>query len=1292
MSTVDEILDRSNLTGRQLLIYAGQRLHPGMALYNSIYANRWPDLEPAGFGRAWQQLVDSSDALRTVFREIDGIPQQEVLAPFPAEVECIDLSRDAAPEESVKAWMDTRLLRPLVLSERIFDTALLRTGEHEFVWFLHIHHIVVDGAGVQILLRRITELYAEVPTEDPVPQFAEHAVKACAQRQSEEYRVAKGYWQALLNDAPEIPNFYGVDGSRTTQQRRVVIRLDASTSSAISSLARSLATPAMSEHALLANLFNAVFAAYLSRVGGNERVSVGATFHNRSSERDRRTIGLFMEVFPLVLEVQPHDSLISLMEKVVVSTKEALRHRQYSVGHSARTRAFSGLYNYMRSLAKPVAGLQVRRFHPGYGSNAISLSVDAQPDSFDLWFDVNAEVAATSSAQQLAEHIQYLLQAAVNNPEQALSTHPLLGPEETRKLLSVCRGATLEQSQQTSGCHAQFETMASVQPQAIALSCGGSEVSYGELNLRANQLARQLRAYGAKPGSRVAICLERSPEMVIAVLAVMKSGAAYVPLDPSYPQARMHMMLIDADPVVLMTTERIAITLPPHAARPLYIDRKTVAAGTSDNLAIQVGPSDVAYVIYTSGSTGTPKGVLVTHGNVSNHLAWRRSYFPVGPKDRCLQSASLSFDDSVWEIFEPLTAGACLVLTRPQFEYDSAYLVKLIIAERVSVACFVPSLLRAVIEEPDIGACGSLRRISTGGEGLSVALQRRVLEQLPAAEFFNGYGTTETTIGSLYWKCSDIPGQSTVPIGCPIANTQVYILDPLGQLVPPGVLGEICIGGAGVAQGYLKRPELSAQRFIPDLHGGAAGATLYRTGDLGRLRDGVFEFCGRVDDQVKIRGVRVELGDIEAAISAHPDVRAAAVVRSETASDTRLTAYFVPREGSGVSSAQLRSFARDRIPAALVPNHFVSIAALPTTPSGKLDRRSLPAAPKMDDSDNYVAPRCELESRLVRMWEEVLQARPIGIHDDFFALGGHSLSAVRVAAAIEGHLGRSVSPGALFEAPTIDMLSRRLSAPSAATSRGAVVPLTQGGPRLPLFLVHHVSGDITAYKDLAPYLGPDRPIYGLRAPELDSGEQPPDRIEAMAARYVREICAEQPRGPYLIAGHSAGAHIAFEIAQQLRSAGEQISILAILEADARGTPSWRRVIDTIRYQFDVVHELPTSQRAPYLWRAVLRSGWRWKAAPLAQKPSREVKNIVWSAIERAVQAYQPRPYPGPVTLFRATDRRVTGTYGRTLGWRRLALGGIRVIDVPGTHSTVLRPGSEPPMAAKLRAVLDELAV
>jgi amino acid adenylation domain-containing protein len=776
--------------------------------------------------------------------------------------------------------------------------------------------------------------------------------------------------------------------------------------------------------------------------------------------------------------------------------------------------------------------------------------------------------------------------------------------------------------------------------------------------------------------------------MVIAVLAALKSGAAYVPLDPTYPQARLRTMLGDSDPIVLVTTEKISASLPPYAARPLYIDQDIdLESDTVDDYAAaQVNPDDIAYVIYTSGSTGTPKGVLVTHRNVANHLAWRNSYFPVEPSDRCLQTASLSFDDSVWEILEPLSAGADLVLTRPHFEYDSTYLVELMVDKRITIACFVPSLLRAIIEAPQIEACGSLRRLTTGGEGLSVALQQRVRERLPGAAFFNGYGTTEATIASVYWQCEETPGQTVVPIGRPIANTQVYILDPRGQLVPPGVLGEIHIGGAGVARGYLDRPELTAERFVEDHIGAVAGAKLYRTGDMGRLRaDGVFEFAGRVDDQVKIRGIRVELGDIEAALLDHPAVRSAAVVCSDTPSGKRLTAYVVPRGSTAVPAADLRAFVRDRIPPALIPNRFESIASLPLTPSGKLDRRSLPALLAEDEPTNYLAPRTELESRLVGLWEGVLQARPIGIRDDFFELGGHSLSAVQVAAAIEKLLDRSLSPGLLFEAPTIDMLSSRLA--TARSNGAALVPLAEGNSGAPLFLIHHISGDITAYRDLAHHLGAGHTIYGVRVPELDTNEMPLDRIEAMAARYIGEIRAIQPKGPYLLGGHSAGAHIAFEMAQQLRTAGEHVGLLAILEADARRPGGRRGLIDEARFQLESIRRLPPNQRAIYLWRKLTR----WVESTPRKRPGEAgTKNAVWTAMERAVRAYQPRSYPGAITLFRAMDRSVTGTYSRTLGWGRLARGGVRVIDVPGTHSTVLRPGSEPPMAAKLRDCLDEL--
>jgi amino acid adenylation domain-containing protein len=1292
-ATFDELLDRSNLTGRQLLIYAGQLLHPGVVLYNSVYAIGWPDLEPERFRRAWQALVDSCDALRIVVEEVQGIPQQRVLPSSPTEVECVDLNVG----DIARAWIERRLQSPLILTERIYDTALIRTAEKEYVWFLHIHHIVVDGAALQILIRRLTELYWDKLDRDEVeqgrswPQFLPRATLVCEERKSQKYLADKAYWVGMLKDAPSPPPFYGVDAFRRTAQERVILTLEQPTSATITTLARSLATPSMSEHAIAANLFNAAFAAYLSRVSGTEQVSIGVTFHNRSSEEDRQTIGLFMEVFPIALRVGPEDTLVTLMRQVATSTAEALKHRIYSVGHSARAPAFSGLFNYMRALTKPLGTLDVRRVHPGQGSNAISLSVEPRGDTFDLWFDLNADVAATSSAQRVAEHLRTFLEAATLNPERPLAQLPLLSSWETKEVLALSSGPNVAFAGCGAGCHRAFETRVAGAPHSVALSCGEVELTYTELNQRANRLAHRLLSLGGKRGRRVGICLERSPQMIVAVLAVLKSGAAYVPLDPSYPQGRLRMMLEDAAPAVLITTQQIAGSLPLNAARPLYMEQESIDTDLPDNNPeVDVVPSDIAYVIYTSGSTGTPKGVLVTHGNVSNHLAWRTSYFPIQPADRCLQTASLSFDDSVWEMLEPLSAGARVVLTRPRFEYDSTYLVRLMVEQQVTVACFVPSLLREIIESPEIGACVALRRLTTGGEGLSIPLQRRVLERMPQVAFFNGYGTTEATIASVYWRCLEVPGQSVVPIGRPIANTQVYILDRSGQLVPPGVLGEICIAGVGVARGYLDRPQLTAERFVEDRFGKIPGARLYRTGDLGRLRsDGVLEFAGRLDDQIKIRGIRVELGDIEAAILDHPQVRSAAVICSDTPSGKRLTAYVVPRGATPVATAELRSFVRDRIPPALIPNRFESIATLPLTPNGKLDRRALQPRLDPEETSEHLVPRNDLERRLVALWEGVLQARPIGIRDDFFELGGHSLSAVQLAAAVGRMAGRSVSPGLLFEAPTIEMLSSRLA--SAANNAVALVPLARGGAGTPLFLLHHVSGDITAYRDLANYLGEARTIYGIRMPELDTNETPLDRIEAMASRYISEIQQIQANGPYLLGGHSAGAHIAYEMARQLRAAGEQVALLAILEADARGSQG--RLSDNLRHQLSSVGRIPKGQRVSYVWRKL--TGWvDNRRAPrrtfVSTMAGNNTKNPVWIAMERAVRAYQPLAYEGAVTLFRATDRSVTGTYSRTLGWERLARGGVRVIDVPGTHSTVLRPGSEPPMAAKLRACLEEV--
>lgn len=845
----------------------------------------------------------------------------------------------------------------------------------------------------------------------------------------------------------------------------------------------------------------------------------------------------------------------------------------------------------------------------------------------------------------------------------------------------------------SGGCHRAFERQAALTPLASAVIRDGGQITYDELNRRANRLAHELRALGARRGRFVGICLTRSPDMLVAVLAVLKSGAAYLPLDPAYPAARLKTMLEDAAPAVLLSTQPLAAALPRNAARTVLIERQRDTRARDDNIDTGITSADVAYLMYTSGSSGRPKGVLVTHGGVANYIAWRHSYFPLHGADRCLQKASLNFDDSVWEILEPLGAGASVILARPSFEFDSAYLVQLIARQHITAACFVPSLLRMIVEEPGVESCTSLRRLTTGGETLSVELQRRVLQRLPGAALYNGYGATETTIASTFWRCSDMPGQCSVPVGRAIANTQVYVLDPQHQPVAAGDIGEICIGGAGVALGYLNQPALTAERFIRSPFSATPG-NIYCTGDRGRLRaDGVLEFIGRADEQVKVRGVRVELGDIETALLEHPRVLAAiAVSAASTGAGSRLVAYVVPRDSQAVPATELREHLRARLPPSMIPGRIVNSSALPRTPSGKLDRQALAAAAAQDDDDRYVAPRNQLEARLVEIWKQVIEVRPIGVCDDFFALGGHSLSAVRVALAMEKAFDRHVPPGLLLERPTIELLAAHIRADADVERHGSLVALDTNGAGRPLFLVHQINGDLALYRELVRALAGQRPVYGLQALGLEDRGTPQESIQAMAAHYVREIRVAQPHGPYAIAGHSSGGLIAFEMAQQLYRAGEQVEPLAIIDIDA-AVAHGRSLPDALRLQIDRLRMLPAAHRWAYLrgnllsWTGILlqrtrRSG----AAPTPQADGDY--GAVRAAMERAVRDYRPRQYPGPVTVFRAQDRSMTGTYDRTLGWRPLAAGGVHVIDVPGDHMTMLRGDAVRALGQKLTARME----
>jgi amino acid adenylation domain-containing protein len=784
--------------------------------------------------------------------------------------------------------------------------------------------------------------------------------------------------------------------------------------------------------ATMTNTFASLLFMYLYRISGLRRLSIGVVFHNRLTQVQKETVGLFMEVLPFVVTIRPEESFLGLIQRVHQEAREALQHRQYSVGNPVHTPAHTVLLHFTRSMQLNETLVGVQRIHSGHGESSLSLSVidPGCMEDLELWFDCRTDLFDPAIIDRMVGHFLTLLDAVVGNPDQPISQLPLLTETERHQLL-VDWNNTRKDYPGNLRIHQLFESQVARTPEAVAVVLEENQLTYRELNHRANQLACHLRVLGVRPDVLVGVYMERSLELLVALVGILKAGGAYVPLDPDYPEERLRFMLEDTRAPVLLTQERLARQLPKQASRLFLLDSgwETVAKECEEDPVNVAEPDSLAYVIYTSGSTGRPKGVMICHRSVCNHLLWRHEYFPLTDKDRLLQKASPNFDDSVWEFFEPLMVGARLIMTPPGKQQDSAYLVQLIADQQITAACFVPSMLQVLLEEPGLERCGCLRRMTTGGELLSVALQNRFSSYLDA-DLYNGYGPTEATISASFWHCQHGEHGRVVPIGRPIANTQIYLLDSNLQPVPVGVPGEIYIGGAGVARGYLNLPELTAENFIAHPYTHEPGARLYRTGDLARYRpDGNLEFLGRMDSQVKIRGFRVELGEIETVLSQHPAVEQSLVILEEDLSgNKRLVAYLVGLHSPAPSASELRSFLSRRLPNYMIPAAFVSLETFPRLPNGKVDRRALLAlgAARPERERGFAEPRTPLEREVAGIWEEMLGLARVGIYEDFFELGGDSLLATQLISRMRSIFHIELPLRRLFEAPTVADLSEAL--------------------------------------------------------------------------------------------------------------------------------------------------------------------------------------------------------------------------------------------------------------------------
>ena len=927
------------------------------------------------------------------------------------------------------------------------------------------------------------------------------------------------------------------------------------------------------------------------------------------------------------------------------------------------------------------------------GTDARMLEVDLQlqmhdgPDGLSADFTYCTDLFDAATIIRMAGHFRKLLEGVVENPGETVWRLPLLTDAERSRLVIEWNNTGMDYARDRC-VHQLFEAQAARTPNATAVVFEDESLTYRELERRANQLANHLIKLGASPDGLVGICLERSLEMVVGLLGILKSGAAYVPLDPAYPRDRIAFMLENAEVPLLLTQAQLRESLPNTASGAVLIDSDwpEIAKQSQSSPALTLNPENRAYVIYTSGSTGKPKGVEIPHRAVVNFLTTMAERPGMTASDRLLAVTTLSFDIAGLEIYLPLTQGASVEIVSRDVSTDAHQLLEKLAGSGTTVMQATPATWRMLMEAGWPGDPGL--KILIGGEAVSQKLANQLLQK--SASVWNVYGPTETTIWSTLSKLE--PGQSAVSIGRPIGNTEIFILDRMLQPVPIGVAGELHIGGDGLARGYLKRPELTAEKFIVHPLNPDPKARLYKTGDLVRyLPNGNIEFLGRIDHQVKIRGFRIELGEIETVLRQHPAINETVVLaREDTPGDKRVVAYFVPTRDAAPTTSELRSFLKEKLPEYMLPSIFVTLRSMPLTPNGKVDRRALPAPDQADfaPTGTFAAPKDAVESRLVQMWESVLGVRPIGVRDNYFELGGHSLLAVKLMNRIEEAFGKTLPIATLLEAPTIELLAAILGRKGWTPPWSCLVPIQTRGSKPPFFCIHGINGAVVRFHDLSQYLGSDQPFYGLQAQGLDAGHPCHARTEEMASHYVEEIRRVQPQGPYFLGGYSFGGAIAFEMAQQLAAQGQEDAVVILFDTHF---PQPRPPSISRKAALLTPFRVPASERWTYISR-LLRAPIRVveRRLHVARLPPNSKR--VRKACLQAERDYTPRVYPGRVILFRSNHKPLGQLSDPRAGWSECAARGLEVYEIAGNHENILLEPQVRFVAEHLKACLDDAGV
>ncbi|MBV9927462.1 MAG: amino acid adenylation domain-containing protein [Acidobacteria bacterium] len=1047
------------------LSYAQERLwfidqlEPGSPSYNTPGAWRvGGPLDVGALERALNELTRRHEILRTNFLVFDGTPMQVVNPPQFVPLEVCDLSQLPPAEREAEA---ARIAveegrRPFDLGRGpLTRTRLLRLAADEHILLRNEHHIINDGMSQEIFLREVATLYDAYRQGHPSPlaelpiQYGDYAVWQRGWLQGEVLEEQLAYWRRQLGGAlpaldlptdrprPAVQSFRGAVEMRLLSGE----------------LAARLKSLGHEEGASLFMTLLTAFNVLLLRYTNETDLCVGTPVLNRDRAEIESLMGYVGNTLVLRTDASGDPTFRELLRRVRRVTLDAFAHqhvpfeRVVRAAQPERSLSRTPLFQVMFTLQSTTTtggthalpGLTMTPLNVDIGTTHfdITLSMEQTEAGLGTMLQYDTDLFDAATIRQMLDHLERLLAGIADDPDRPLSAFELLSEAERAETLYGWNETAADYPRDLC-IHQLFERQVASTPDAVALVYEGEELTYSELDARANRLARHLRALGVGPEILVGVCAERSLEMVVGLLGILKAGGAYVPLDPNYPAERLAFMLEEARVSVLLTQQHLAARLEVTTSRVVRLDADwpEIAARSAETPESLVGFDNLAYVIYTSGSTGRPKGAMNTHGAIHNRLVWMQEAYGLTAADRVLQKTPYSFDVSVWEFFWPLMAGARLVVARPGGHRDTDYLARTIRRQGITTLHFVPSMLYAFLADPEAASCTSLKRVFCSGEALSPELEARFFETL-GAELHNLYGPTEAAVDVTYWACRPDAAQSFVPIGRPVANTQMYVLDERLRPVVRGGLGELYIGGVQLARGYLSRPDLTAERFIPDPFG-APGARLYRTGDLARhLRGGAIKFVGRADHQVKLRGARIELGEIETALAQAEGVREAAViVREDVPGDQRLTAYLVAQGEPAPTHERLRALLSTKLPDYMIPAAFIVLPAFPLTASGKLDRRALPApdGARPELLAPFVEPRTEAERTLCDIWAAVLRVERVGVHDNFFDLGGDSILSIQVVARAN-RAGLRLLPRHLFQHQTVAALAAVAEAPAETAAR-----------------------------------------------------------------------------------------------------------------------------------------------------------------------------------------------------------------------------------------------------------------